>query len=89
MNPIEKEVIERVFADFEKLKKRKSFTAMDADALMHDISALLGIYDLKADKGLAALIEEMITFGEKKGWALEGCRILFERIKARHSRARA
>ena len=81
MTPEEKEVFNKIIADFSKLKKRKRLDKLAEDQLVKDITALLGIYGFYKSRILAKQIEEMISFGEKQLWAMQGQRTIFEKLK--------
>jgi hypothetical protein len=81
MTPQEKEVFAKVVSDFSKLKRRKRLGAQAEDKLIQGITALMGIYGFDKSKVLAEQIEKMISFGEKRFWAMQGQRIVFEKLK--------
>ena len=81
MIPKEKEDIEKLKKDFSRLKKKTEFTKNDKDKLITDITGLIGIYAINKRKDLAKLIEEILSFAEKKNWGVEGSRMAFDKIK--------
>ena len=79
----EKEVdegIKNFKTDFLRLKKKKRLIVQDEDKLIINITALLGLYRLGYDEELRRLISEMISFGEKNLWAMQGSRYLFDKL---------
>ena len=81
MTPEEKEVFKQVISDFSKLKKSKKLDKQAEDKLIKDITALLGIYGFYKSRIIEQQIEKMISFGEKQLWAMQGQRILFDKLK--------
>ena len=81
MNPAEKEDIIRIKKAFSKIKKDKKLSKAEVDDLMSDLTNLLGIYATDKSKELAALLEEMISFGEKNALSVEGSKLQFEQLK--------
>ena len=87
MTRFEKEVdeeIEKLKKDFSNLKKIKRLTSMHEDKLVTDVTALLGMYRLGYDDDLRILISEMIDFGEKNLWAMQGSRYLFDKLNKKY-----
>ncbi len=76
-----KEVIRKISEEFEKLKKRKRYGVISEQRLIRDITGLTALYRLKKEKDLEKLIQNMILFGERKDWAMQGCREAFEFAK--------
>ena len=74
------EDIARFKKDFSKLKKKK-LTKQDEDKLTTAITGLLGLFAIRRRKEVGKLIEEMISFGEKRNLAVQGSRVEFDRIK--------
>ena len=77
----EKEVLKQIISDFSKLKKRKKLGKQAEDQLIKDITALLGIYGFNKSRVLAEQIEKMLVYGEKKLWAMQGQKTMFEKLK--------
>ena len=80
----EKEWFERIKKEFSQMKVKKTFTVQDEGRLQAELTGLLGWYNLDPDKKMKSLIEEMLIFGEKKGWSMAGPIIAFERLKRKH-----
>ena len=81
MTPEEKEVFKQITADFSKLKKRKKLDKQAEFKLTRDVAALLGIYGFDKSKVLEKQIKDMISFGEKQLWAMQGQKIEFDKLK--------
>ena len=81
MNPEEREEVDRITKEFYKIKKDEKLSVHEVDDFMSDLSRLIGIYAIDKTNEIAALIEEMLSFGEENNLAVEGSRIHFEDIK--------
>jgi len=84
MNKIEKEVFEKLKADFLRIKKKKKLTIADVEQLNTDITGMLGLFAVKPNLNVAEYIEKMVSFGEEKLLAMQGHRIEFDRLKRKH-----
>lgn len=77
--------IKKLKNDFYNLKKLKRLNAQHEDKLITDVTGLLGIYRLGYDEELRILISQMISFGEKNLWAMQGSRYLFDKLNKKYN----
>ena len=83
----ERKSIEQAQKDFEQLRKKPKYTLADQEQLAYDVADLTGWYRVDQNPELAALIERMLSFGEKKLWSMAGARIEFERTKQKQKKS--
>jgi len=81
MTPEEKEVFDRIVSDFSKLKKKKKLGKIQEGKLVQDIVKLLGIYGFYKSRVLEKQIKNMIDFGDKQNWAMQGQQVEFDKLK--------
>ena len=84
MNELEREMIDKIKKDFQKIKKKNTLTPKDEALLLGDITNLLGFFRVDPDRTVGRFIEEMISHGEDKGEVMAGARISFEQMKRMH-----
>ncbi|MBR9692057.1 hypothetical protein GOV06_04695 [Candidatus Woesearchaeota archaeon] len=81
MNPEEKKEIDKITKVFSRIKKDNRLSKAEVDDFMSDITKLIGIYAVDRSSQIAALLEEMLSFGDKNNLAVQGSRLEFENIK--------
>ncbi len=81
MNPEEKEEIDSITKEFYKIKQDKKLSVQEVEGFMTSISRLIGIYAIDKTHQIAALIEEMLSFGDENDLAVQGIKLEFENIK--------
>ena len=84
MNEAEKEVFEKLKADFLRIKKKSKLNSADEEQLNTDITGMLGLFAVIPELIIADYAEKMISFGEEKLLAMQGHRIQFDKLKRKH-----
>jgi len=81
----EKEMISGILADFEKLIEKKELTLEDQNTLIQGITFFLGLYNIKPEKWIHDILQDMIKFGKQSNFDMWPSEQEFSKIKQRHA----